>query len=405
MKLSTAILILCVIQSLCIVLVQCGKDYYNILGVSRDAGKNEIKRAYKRLSIKYHPDKTPEKEREAAKEKFHEVSEAYEVLSDEEKRKLYDQFGEEGVKQQGQHGGFGGGFHDPFDLFRQFGFGGHGGGRGGGSQKKRGHDINMILPVNLKDLYLGKVIEVDVDKQQFCPQCQGSGAKSSDDVKDCHTCGGSGVKVIRRQLAPGMYQQMQTTCDVCGGKGKIIKSTCPRCQGAKVVRESEIVDVSIERGMKSGDVLSFDGMADEMPDHVPGAINFHIELQPHPVFSRKGDNLYCVHFITLSESLLGFEHNIEHLDGQSKLRLMREGITPDGFVDVMYDRGMPLYNDPTRYGKLFVEYKVIFPSDASFSKEDVRDITRIFGQVRSSSSSSAGGDNNHKGEHDRSDEL
>jgi len=201
--------------------VQAGKNYYQILGVSRDATSKEIGKAYRELSLKYHPDKN--KGDPTAQEKFVEISQAYEVLSDDEKRRIYDQYGEEGLQQGG-----GNSFRNPFDIFANFGFGGGGGGGGHSHREQRkGPSVEIPLEVTLADLYNGRTISVAHKKQILCPKCRGSGAKNADDVQTCPVCGGSGTRVFTQQLGPGFITQTQKTCDKCGGKGKIVKSTCP----------------------------------------------------------------------------------------------------------------------------------------------------------------------------------
>ena len=345
------------------ILASTSQDYYVILGLDRDATKDQIRRAYKRMSIKYHPDKN--KDDEEAQHKFIEVSKAYEVLSDEKKKQLYDRYGEAGL-QDGAGGG-GGGFHDPFDIFEQFMGGGFGRRREPAEQK--GPEIRIPLSVDLKDLFLGKVIEVSIDRQVVCHKCHGSGAKSSQDVKVCSTCNGHGIRVIKQMLAPGMYQTVQTTCDKCGGKGKIVTSTCPVCSGRKVMRGEDILDVSIERGMSDGEVIKFDEAGDQSPDYVAGDVKFIIKTKIHPVFTRRNDNLYMKQQITLVEALLGFEKHLIHLDN-STVVLKRSTITPPGYVQQVEGQGMPKFENPKKRGNLFVEYSIVFPVDKTFTEQE-----------------------------------
>lgn len=320
-----------------------------------------------------------------AEEKFIEIAHAYEVLYDDKKREIYNKYGEEGLKNQGASE-----FHDPFDLFMQFARG-FGGGAGGQEEERRGADITMTLEVDLKDLFLGKMIEVEIDRQGVCSKCDGSGAKNADDVKTCNTCGGRGIRVIKQQLAPGIFQQMQTTCDKCGGKGKIVKSKCPVCKGKKVVRESDILDVTIEKGMADGEVITFDGAADKHPDMAAGDIKFVIKTRPNAMFMRKGDNLYVKEVITLVEALVGFEHEITHMDG-SKVELKRKAVTPPGYIQQIDNQGkfslnhvsivgMPIFNGDGARGKLFVEYTVVFPVGMKFSGSDKETIMSLFGSA------------------------
>ncbi|KAL1917261.1 uncharacterized protein VTP21DRAFT_4917 [Calcarisporiella thermophila] len=352
MRLKAISLFVLVLSAWVISLALAGRDYYDVLGVSRDASLREIKKAYKVLSKKYHPDKNPgDKEAEA---KFVELAQAYEVLSDDEKKRIYDQYGEEGLKQSGQ----GSQFHDPFDIFRQF--------FGGGSMKfefhteRKGPSLQIPIDIELQDLYLGKEVEFDLSRQVICDHCRGSGAKSPNDIVTCTSCQGHGVKVVRQALGPGIFQSFQSTCDKCHGTGKIIRKACDVCKGRKVRRGNEQLTLVIERGMVEGDTIVFERKADETPDIVPGDLIFVLRVLPHPIFTRDGNDLYATLDITLTESLGGFEKEISHLDGH-KIVLKRDQITPHGFVQEIAGEGMPHHNFPSFKGKLFIEYSVIFP--------------------------------------------
>ncbi|KAJ3287057.1 DnaJ- protein scj1 [Rhizoclosmatium sp. JEL0117] len=345
--------------------VLAGKDFYKILGISRSAQKREIKKAYKDLSLKYHPDKNPgDKEVE---QKFMEIANAYEVLSDEEKRRIYDQYGEEGLSGQNQNN-----FHNPFDIFSQFGFGGGG---HHGHQERKGPEVTMVLSVSLEELFNGEQIEVEVNKQVICPICRGSGAKNANDVKKCTSCNGQGIKIVKQQLAPGMWQQMQTHCDVCGGKGKVVKSKCTSCHGHKVKRGSHQITVTVERGMPDQHHIVFDGEGDEHPDITPGDIHFVINTQPHPVFTREGNNLRMVKEISLKDALLGVKFDVNHLDGK-KVTITRDGVTQPGFVQVVKGQGMPTHMYPSERGDLYVQYSVSLP--ASLTAEQKKLIEKAF---------------------------
>ncbi|KAG1176868.1 hypothetical protein G6F70_003081 [Rhizopus microsporus] len=333
------------------------KDYYSILDVPRDAPKAQIKRHYKKLSRVYHPDKNPGNEE--ASQKFMEIANAYEVLMDDEKRAIYDRYGEEGLKQN-QGGGGGNPFHDPFDIFSHF-FGG-GGSRNARHQERRGPDTVIPLEVSLEDLYNGANIEVDVSKQVLCDHCHGSGARRPEDIRTCPTCDGHGMIIKRVQMGPGMFQQFQQHCTTCGGKGKTIAHVCPVCGGKKVRRGNENYTLRVEKGMKDGQSIVLEEESDEFPETIPGNIVFVINAAPHPTFERRGDNLYTIQHITLIEALTGFTKTLKHLD-HSTVELVREGITQYGFVQTIKGQGMPLENNPSKHGDLFVEYQVIFPSE------------------------------------------
>ncbi|KAF9183887.1 DnaJ- protein scj1 [Haplosporangium sp. Z 767] len=335
-------------------LVAAGADYYKVLGLSRSASAKEIRKQYKVLSRKYHPDKNPGNK--DAHEKFVEVAAAYEVLSDKEKRSIYDRYGEEGLKQQQ---GQGQGFHDPFDIFAQF-FGG-GSRHQHAEQERRGPEIHMDLEVTLEELYNGKSIEIEVSKQIVCPHCSGSGARSSEDVVTCSTCQGQGVRIVKHMLAPGMFQQFRQTCDQCGGRGKTIRTPCPVCQGSKVQRGSEQLTIVIEPGLPDGATITFDREGDESPEVIPGDVVFEVRTRPHATFERRQDSLYTYVTITLEQALLGFNLEIVHLDGRAVKLTRGEDVTPFGFVQTLKGQGMPIKGSHGDFGDLFVEYKVAFP--------------------------------------------
>ncbi|CAI2174545.1 14426_t:CDS:2 [Funneliformis geosporum] len=313
----------------------------------------EIKKKYKQLSKRYHPDKNPgDKE---AEQKFVQLAEAYEVLSDDEKRDIYDKYGEEGLKQRSQGGS---GFHNPFDIFASFFGTGHFGHHQ--QSERQGPSITMEIEVELKELYLGAQVEVDVSKQIICEQCGGSGAKNSDDVTTCNVCGGRGVKVVKQQLGPGIFQQFHSTCETCGGKGKIVKSKCPVCQGKKVRRGNEQLTIIIDKGQVDGGTIVFEKEGDESPDTIPGDIIFKVKTIPNPKFERKGDDLYAKQTISLIDALTGFEKNMTHLDGRNVL-LKRDKVTQPEFVQIINNEGMPQLRSKSK-GDLYVQYTVVFPT-------------------------------------------
>ncbi|KAF9197197.1 DnaJ- protein scj1 [Haplosporangium sp. Z 27] len=373
-------------------LVAAGADYYKVLGLDRSASVKEIKKQYKLLSKKYHPDKNPgNKEAEA---KFVEVAAAYEVLSDQDKKNIYDRYGEEGLKQQQGQGQ--GGFHDPFDIFAQF--------FGGGSrhqhqhQERKGPEIHLEVEVTLEELYSGTSIEIEVSKQVICSHCSGSGAKSSNDIATCTGCQGQGVKIVKQMFAPGMYQQFQQTCDQCGGKGKVIKEHCPVCHGNKVQRGSEQLTIVIEPGLEEGSSVLFDREADESPDVVPGDVIFDVLTRPHATFERRQNNLYTYATITLEQALLGFELEIKHLDGKAIKLTRGQEVTPFGFVQTLQGQGMPIKGSRGDFGDLFVEYKIAFPE--SLTNEQRSLFAMAFGVEKSFDEKAFGGAQQQQVMHD-----
>lgn len=286
--------------------------YYDILGVSKNASQDDLKKAYKKAAIKNHPDKGGDPE------KFKELAQAYEVLSDPEKREIYDQYGEDALKE-GMGGGAGG--HDPFDIFQSF-FGGSpfGGSSRGGRRQRRGQDVVHPMKVSLEDLYLGTTKKLSLTRNGICSKCKGKGSKSGDSMT-CPGCQGSGMKVTIRQLGPSMMQQMQHPCNECKGTGETIneKDRCSACKGEKVVPEKKVLEVVVEMGMQNGQKITFPGAADEAPDTITGDVIFVIQQKEHPKFKRKGDDLFVEHNLSLTEALCGFQFVLTHLDGRQLL--------------------------------------------------------------------------------------
>ena len=362
-----------------------GEDLYKILGLDRSCSERDLKRAYKTLSKKYHPDKSSGDEK-----KFLEIAEAYEALSDSTTRKIYDQYGHEGLANH-KRGGQGGGHHDPFDLFsRFFGGGGHFGG-GAGSGVRRGPDMDVRLNIPLRDFYNGRDMEFTLEKQQICDDCDGSGSEDGQ-VETCSKCGGRGMVIQKHMLAPGIFQQVQMACDQCGGQGKSIKHKCKVCSGAKVIRKPVTLTASIEKGMPKGHKLVFENEADEHPDHVAGNLNvFVMELEPAldeqdehrndgAFFRRKDSDMYYKEVLSLREAWMGdWTRNVTHLDGHVvQLTRKRGEVVQPNQVDVVKGQGMPTWQDGhvhehdhevEDFGRLFVEYVVVLPDEMESGME------------------------------------
>ncbi|PIA59519.1 hypothetical protein AQUCO_00400421v1 [Aquilegia coerulea] len=329
--------------------------YYEILGVSKNASQDDLKKAYKKAAIKNHPDKGGDSE------KFKELAQAYEVLGDPEKRQLYDDYGEDAVNDPGMGGGGGG---DPFAaFFRGGGF--PGGGHGQRQRQRRGEDVVHTLKVSLEELYSGISKKLSLSRTVLCSKCKGKGSKSGATIK-CSGCKGSGKKVTVRQIGPGMVHQMEHPCNDCNGIGESVnaKDRCPSCKGKKVVSEKKVLEVHVEKGMHNGQKIKFSGQADEAPDTNTGDIVIVLQQKDHAMFKTKGtDDLFIEHTLSLAEALCGFQFIITHLDGRQLLIKSQPGeiIKPDQYKAID-DEGMPIYQRPFMNGKLYIHFTVNFPN-------------------------------------------
>jgi len=322
------------------------EKYYKVLGISKDASPAAIRKSYRQLAMKLHPDKGGDPE------KFKEVSRAYEVLSDKEKRALYDEYGEEGL----ENGGPPTGPTDIFDLFM-------GGGRRGKSQKRKGEDVVFPLKLDLSDLYTGCSKKLRLTRNVLCKKCDGKGGKI---FTQCHTCRGTGQRIGMRQIGPGMVQQFRSQCSPCRGTGQTIpeRDKCKECKGARTTKEQKIVEVFVEKGMSHTQKITFPGDADESPDSTPGDVVVVIQQREHPFFKREGRNLFMRKTISLVEALTGFEFIIEHLDGRKLILSTKSpdsvNVVKPGDFKVIRDEGMPIFKRSTK-GDLYVEFDVEFP--------------------------------------------
>jgi DnaJ-class molecular chaperone len=341
-------------------------DYYKLLGVSRDATLKEIKKMYRQKSLEFHPDKNKE---EGAAEKFAEIARAYEVLSDEDKKAVYDRYGEEGLKQHeeqggGAGGGFGGGFED---IFSQFGFN-FGGGR---HRQDRGNErtpsVEMPLHLTMKQLYLGDTIEVQYVRQVLCLQWEMC-------VKSMPECQSAGVRVRRQQIAPGFVQQVQQRDERCVSRGKMWKEGCSACP-TKTVTEKIDLTVDVSPGLRPGEIISFEGVTDERPGYDPGDLHFVIVEEPHPIFHRDRDDLYKTMEVPLVDALTGFSITLTHLDDQN-FTVTVNTVTDCDHVMRVPGKGMPRRNG-RGYGDLYLTFEVDFPDELSQAQKD--EIRKILG--------------------------
>ncbi|KAF8589816.1 DnaJ-domain-containing protein [Ramaria rubella] len=356
---------------LCVILASAA-DFYKVLDIHKSADDATIKKAYRKLSRRYHPDKNKDP---GADEKFVEVARAYEVLSDPQKRGIYDRHGEEGLRQHegGQRA------TNPMDMFSAF-FGGH-----QHQEVRRGPTMTSDFEVSLEDMYKGAEIDFMIHKKILCDHCRGSGAASDRDIQTCPTCDGSGVQITRQQMFPGMVVQGQTTCTACGGRGKIITQQCPHCSGQKVVSHTQHYTLEVPAGVPEGHEVVFEAEGDESPDWEAGDVIIRVRGgKKRGGWRRKEHSLYWTETIGVEEALLGFERNLTHLDGHTVM-LNRDAVTQPGklsFVQTVKGEGMPIFRG-SGHGDLYVEYTVVLPTQ--LSPEVRKKLLEVFrGRERSS---------------------
>lgn len=350
------------------------RDYYEVLGVDKSASADEIKKAYRKKAIQYHPDKNPgDKE---AEEKFKEAAEAYEVLSNPDKRARYDQFGHEGMSGAGGFGGgFGGGQGMSMDdIFSMFGdiFGGHGGfggfsgfGGGGSSQaqrKFRGSDLRVKVKLSLKDIANGTTKKFKLKKYVPCSHCHGTGAEGNSGTETCPTCKGSG-HILRTQQSIFGMMQTQTVCPQCNGEGKIIKNKCKECGGEGIVYGEEVVEVKIPAGVAEGMQLSMSGKGNAgRHNGIPGDLLIQIEEEPHPELIRDENDLVYNLLLSIPMAALGSTVEIPTIDGKAKVKI--EPGTQPGKVLRLRGKGLPNVNGYVN-GDLLVNVSVYIPETLS----------------------------------------
>jgi molecular chaperone DnaJ len=348
------------------------RDYYEVLGVSRNASADELKKAYRKLARQHHPDANPGN-KEEAEAKFKEISEAYAVLSDPEKRANYDRFGHAGADGQGFGGfeGFGdfGGLGDIFEMF----FGGGGGRRRNGPE--RGNDIRADMELNLKEAAFGLEREIKVPRIETCGTCGGNGAAPGSKPQTCTTCGGSGQMQFAQNTPFGRIVQSRT-CDRCRGTGKIIEKSCPTCRGDGQVRKTRNIKVKVPPGVDNGSRLRLSGEGEAgVRGGPPGDLYVYIHVKPHRVFKREGDDLICEVPVSFTQAALGDELDVPTLEGTEKLRIP-EG-TQSGTIFRIRGKGVPHVNGYGR-GDQHVRIQVVTPSKLTEKqKELLREFARL----------------------------
>ena len=329
------------------------RDYYEILGVSKSASVDEVKKTYRTLALKFHPDRVPQEQKKAAEEKFKEISEAYAVLSDQQKRQLYDQYGHSGIDQkyayedifrgadfssifEGMGGGGGGGGSGLFeDLFSDLGFDVFGGGSRQRSSRgrSRGRDLEITEEISLEEAASGVEKSITVPRYEICPICSGSGAKPGTKKLICSQCRGSGRVVV----SSGFFQLAQT-CPKCRGQGEIIQAVCPECRGEGRRRETHHIKVKIPAGVDTGSNLRVRGEG-EAGTAGRGDLYVVIEVRPHPMFKRQGNDILAEITISLSQAVLGSEVEVHTLDGKVEMKIPAG--TQSGKIFRLREKGVP----------------------------------------------------------------
>jgi DnaJ family protein A protein 2 len=334
------------------------KEFYEILEVPQTASADDIKKAYRKKVIKAHPDKGGDPE------EFKKLQAAYEILSNPEKKELYDKYGLEGIKEGG------GGGMDPFESL----FGGmFGGGRRGGGGKPQAKKVKPTVKdvkVTLEDIYVGKMKTVTFQRHRTCESCDGKGGK---DAKKCTTCKGMGVveKVVK--LGPGFISSSRGPCHDCGGEGTTFDKAnkCKVCKGNKIKTEDKTLEVPIEQGAPNEHHVSFSGEGDEIPGAMAGDVIVRFNVEPHKRFARKGADLYIQKKISLYEALTGVAFHVEHLDGKKLLIATPPGeVIGDGTIKEIKGQGMPFYKDAMSHGNLYINFSVEFPKKGELKNLD-----------------------------------
>jgi molecular chaperone DnaJ len=343
------------------------RDYYEVLEVTRSANGDEIKKSYRRLAVKFHPDKNPGDK--SAEEKFKELGEAYDVLSDDQKRAAYDRFGHQAFSQTGGARGAGGGFHDPFDIFREV-FGSSGGGGaggifeqffGGGQQrpdrdgKQRGSDLRYDMQIRLEEAALGCDKEIEVQKLETCGVCSGTGAESGSRAVSCRDCGGRGQVISSR----GFFQVSQT-CPRCRGTGQVIDKPCRNCGGEGRAESPSRIKLKIPAGIEDGSRLrSVRNGEAGLRGGPPGDLYVVIHIKEHEIFEREENHLFCEVPVSFTIAALGGELEVPTLDGKAQVKIPAG--TQSNTIFKLRHKGMPVLNSSMR-GDLMVRVIVEVPT-------------------------------------------
>ena len=346
------------------------KDYYATLGIDKNASESEIKKAYRQMAKKYHPDNNPGDK--SAEEKMKEVNEAYEVLSDPDKKAKYDQFGSAAFKQGGMggggfYGGPGGMDFDMGDTFNMFGFGGGSSSRRNGPQ--RGSDIGVNIQITFEEAIFGTKKDISVNVIDKCDTCGGTGAKPGTHAETCRRCNGTGQERVVKQSIFGTMTSVQT-CSACGGTGKTIKDPCPTCHGKGRVRKTKKFEVNIPKGIDNGQTIRLSGKGEAGINGGPnGDLMVTVYVKADSYFTRRGMDLYCEVPITFVQAALGDEITVRTVDGTQKVTV-KPGTQPDATMTIR-GVGVPNLRNNAQRGNQIITFKVKIPTDLTARQKEL----------------------------------
>jgi len=333
------------------------KNYYDILGIAKNASEDEIRKSYKKLAIKWHPDKNPNNIQEAEK-KFKEISEAYQVLSDPGKKEMYDNYGEEGLKNQDGPNMS----SSPDDIFKMF-FGGrspfHQNFEGNSQRNVIKTDPKIVnIPITLKEFYNGTKKKITLKLKNICKKCDGYGGLN---LKTCTECSGRGINIINRMVGPGMMQRIQAVCNTCAGSKKIADTICTLCNGNKInINEKDFILI-IEPGCIHDEEKKFKDQGDHLPNEECGDIIFILKDNNNTLFKRIGNDLIYYKTITLGDSITGLFLNIENINGENISFYENKIIKPNSY-SIILNKGMPMKDKSGNFGNLYIVYKIDYPN-------------------------------------------
>ena len=354
------------------------RDYYEVLGIQKGASKDDIKKAYRKLAIQYHPDKNPGNKE--AEEKFKEATEAYEVLADDQKKAAYDQFGFAGVEGMGQSGDFSSAFHGFEDIFGDFSgifdtfFGGGRRSSGGGSGRpQQGANLRYDIEIPFKDAVFGTKVEIQYSRNESCPACKGTGAASGSGRKVCPSCAGSGQ--VRHNQG---FFSVASTCPNCGGEGYIVEHPCKDCAGSGTQKKRQKIMVTIPAGVENGRRVVIPRQGDAAPGSgQPGDLYVFIRVKPHEYFERQDLDLYCAVPVSITQAVLGAEIQVSTLDGKTIKVKIPPGIQYGKMLRIR-DEGVP---SGSRRGNLYIKLMVQIPAKLSRrGKELMEELAKTEGE-------------------------